>query len=157
MYVIHGRRPSRRERNKEMPKPWMLKILDDKVICSVCVKIIWLAKGTGNMLSRPDWLSMMLWVTKARPKHFIWPGKDSSGLAWSKTSEITKSRAPSKSIKTIRPLQMIASVDVLVIKDHFTKMAHGFACSNQSAKQVASQPWDRYFCVYGFPERNHSD
>uniref|UniRef100_A0A8C5FQQ6 Integrase catalytic domain-containing protein n=1 Tax=Gadus morhua TaxID=8049 RepID=A0A8C5FQQ6_GADMO len=49
------------------------------------------------------------------------------------------------------------TVDVLVITDHFTKMAHAFPCHDQSAKQVARQLWDRYFCVYGFPERIHSD
>uniref|UniRef100_A0A3B3SR39 Integrase catalytic domain-containing protein n=1 Tax=Paramormyrops kingsleyae TaxID=1676925 RepID=A0A3B3SR39_9TELE len=36
-------------------------------------------------------------------------------------------------------------------------MAHAFQCRDQSAKQVARQLWDRYFCVYGFPERIHSD
>ncbi|KAJ8391278.1 hypothetical protein AAFF_G00090650 [Aldrovandia affinis] len=36
-------------------------------------------------------------------------------------------------------------------------MAHAFPCHDQSAKQVARQLWDRYFCVYGFPERIHSD
>uniref|UniRef100_A0A8C2HN34 Integrase catalytic domain-containing protein n=1 Tax=Cyprinus carpio TaxID=7962 RepID=A0A8C2HN34_CYPCA len=36
-------------------------------------------------------------------------------------------------------------------------MAHAFPCRDQSAKQVARQLWDRYFCVYGFPDRIHSD
>ncbi|KAJ8010022.1 hypothetical protein DPEC_G00070650 [Dallia pectoralis] len=49
------------------------------------------------------------------------------------------------------------SVDVLVVTDHFTKLAHAFPCANQTAKQVAKKLWDNVFCVYGFPERIHSD
>ena len=49
------------------------------------------------------------------------------------------------------------SVDVLVITDHFTKLAHAFPCPNQTAKQVARKLWDHVFCVYGFPARVHSD
>uniref|UniRef100_A0A9J7ZL63 Gypsy retrotransposon integrase-like protein 1 n=1 Tax=Cyprinus carpio carpio TaxID=630221 RepID=A0A9J7ZL63_CYPCA len=86
----------------------------------------------------------------------------------SKTPE-PEARAPLESVKTTRPLELVCidfwsaedrkggSVDVLVVTDHFTKMAHAFACSNQSAKQVARQLWDRYFCIYGFPERIHAD
>ncbi|KAK0139129.1 Transposon Ty3-I Gag-Pol polyprotein [Merluccius polli] len=86
----------------------------------------------------------------------------------SKTPE-PEGRAPLESIKTTSPLEMVCidfwsaeipngnTVDVLVITDHFTKMAHAFPCHDQSAKQVARQLWDRYFCIYGFPERIHSD
>ncbi|CAI5684485.1 unnamed protein product [Oreochromis niloticus] len=49
------------------------------------------------------------------------------------------------------------SVDVLVVTDHFTKMAQAFLCPNQSAKAVAHQLWHNYFCIYGFPKRLHSD
>jgi hypothetical protein len=49
------------------------------------------------------------------------------------------------------------SVDVLVLTDHFTKLAHAFPCSNQTAKQVARKIWDDVFCVYGFAERIHTD
>lgn len=49
------------------------------------------------------------------------------------------------------------SVDVLVVTDHFTKLAHAFPCGNQTARQVAKKLWDNVFCVYGFPERLHSD
>lgn len=49
------------------------------------------------------------------------------------------------------------SVDVLVATDHFTKLAHAFPCSNQTVKQVAKKLWDHMFCVYGFPERIHSN
>uniref|UniRef100_A0A8C5DFV4 Integrase catalytic domain-containing protein n=1 Tax=Gouania willdenowi TaxID=441366 RepID=A0A8C5DFV4_GOUWI len=36
-------------------------------------------------------------------------------------------------------------------------MAQAFLCRDQTAKQVARVLWDRYFCVFGFPERIHSD
>lgn len=86
----------------------------------------------------------------------------------SKTPE-PEGRAPLRSVKTTSPLEIVCidfwsaelpagkNVDVLVITDHFTKMAHAFPCHDQSAKQVARQLWDRYFCVYGFPERIHSN
>uniref|UniRef100_A0A8B9GYV3 Integrase catalytic domain-containing protein n=1 Tax=Astyanax mexicanus TaxID=7994 RepID=A0A8B9GYV3_ASTMX len=86
----------------------------------------------------------------------------------SKTPE-PEGRAPLESIKTTSPLEMVCidfwaaedsngrSVDVLTVTDHFTKMSHAFPCHDQSAKQVARLLWDRFFCIYGFPERIHSD
>ncbi|KAK7933215.1 hypothetical protein WMY93_004111 [Mugilogobius chulae] len=86
----------------------------------------------------------------------------------SKTLE-PEGRAPLESIKTTSPLELVCldfwsaedakgrSVDVLVVTDHFTKMAHAFQCPDQSAKQVARKLWDRYFCIYGFPQRVHAD
>lgn len=75
-------------------------------------------------------------------------------------------RALLESIKTTQPLELVCinfwsakaggkNVDVLVITDHFTKMAHAYPCHDQSARQMACQLWDRYFRVYGFPERIH--
>lgn len=49
------------------------------------------------------------------------------------------------------------SLDVLVVTDHFTKLAQAYLCPNQSAKGVAHQLWNNFFYVYGFPERVHSD
>ncbi|KAL7862550.1 hypothetical protein SRHO_G00139910 [Serrasalmus rhombeus] len=78
-------------------------------------------------------------------------------------------RAPLESIKTTSPLEIVcidfwcaenrdnSSVNVLVVTDHFTRLSHAFPCKDQSAKQVAKQLWDKYFCIYGFPERIHSD
>uniref|UniRef100_A0A8C6KM80 Gypsy retrotransposon integrase-like protein 1 n=2 Tax=Nothobranchius TaxID=28779 RepID=A0A8C6KM80_NOTFU len=78
-------------------------------------------------------------------------------------------RAPLESIKTSSPLEVVCidfwtaedsnnkSVDVLVVTDHFTRLAQAFPCRDQSAKQVARQLWDKFFCIYGFPERIHSD
>ncbi len=86
----------------------------------------------------------------------------------SKTPE-PAARAPLESIKTTAPLELVCidfwaaedrhnkSVDVLVITDHFTKLAHAFPCQNQSAKSVAKKLWDGFFCIYGFPQRVHSD
>lgn len=86
----------------------------------------------------------------------------------SKTAE-PADRAPLESITSTRPLQLVCidfwsaedasnkTVDVLVLTDHFTRMAQAFPCKDQSAKQVARVLWDRFFCVYGFPERIHSD
>ncbi|XP_032402446.1 uncharacterized protein LOC116708623 [Xiphophorus hellerii] len=36
-------------------------------------------------------------------------------------------------------------------------MAHAFLCPNQSARAVAHQLWNNYFCIYGFPKQLHSD
>ncbi|KAL3969330.1 hypothetical protein ACER0C_027127 [Sarotherodon galilaeus] len=86
----------------------------------------------------------------------------------SKTIE-PEGRAPLVSVSSSRPLELVCidfwsaeashnkSVDVLVITDHFTGWAQAFPCKDQSAKQVARLLWDRYFCVFGFPERIHSD
>lgn len=85
-----------------------------------------------------------------------------------KTSE-PNACAPLESIRTSEPLELVCidfwsaeirdgkSVDVLIVTDHFTKMAHAFPCQNQSAKQVAKRLWNDFFLVYGFPKRIHSD
>ncbi|KAK9962690.1 hypothetical protein ABG768_008044 [Culter alburnus] len=86
----------------------------------------------------------------------------------SKTPE-PEGRAPLESIRTTSPLELVCvdfwcaedssgkSVNVLVVTDHFTKMVNAFLCKNQSAAQVARHLWDKFFCVYGFPQRIHSD
>lgn len=80
-----------------------------------------------------------------------------------------EARAPLESIQTSRPLELVCidfwsaedssnkSLDVLVVTDHFTKLAQAYLCPNQSAKAVTHQLWNNFFCVYGFPERVHSD
>lgn len=47
-------------------------------------------------------------------------------------------------------------VDVLVVTDHFKKLAHAFPCKNQTAKQIVRKLWDNILCVYGFPERTQT-
>lgn len=77
--------------------------------------------------------------------------------------------APLESVKTSKPLELVCidfwsaedssnkSLDILVVTDHFTKLAQAYLCPNQSTKAVAHQLWNNLFCVYGFPERVHSD
>lgn len=110
-------------------------------------------------------------------QRFYWQGLDRDvreyvrccrRCVFSKSPE-PEARAPLESIVTSRPLELVCidfwsaedssnkSVDVLVVTDHFTKLAQAYPCSNQSAKVVARQLWDNFFCTYGFPERVHSD
>lgn len=49
------------------------------------------------------------------------------------------------------------SVDVLVVTDHFTKLAGAYPCPNQSARTVAHVLWNNFFSIYGFPACIHSD
>ncbi len=77
--------------------------------------------------------------------------------------------APLEHIRTSEPMELVCIdfwsaeqtsgkvIDVLVVTDHFSKMAHAFPCHNQSAKQVARRLWNDLFCIYGFPKRIHSD
>ncbi|KAI5625025.1 hypothetical protein C0J50_15416 [Silurus asotus] len=115
-------------------------------------------------------------VSLARQR-FFWPNmerdvwdyvKKCPRCVLSKTPE-PAARATLESIKTTTPLELVCidfwsaedrhnkSVDVLVITDHFTKLAHAFPCQDQTAKRVAKKLWDNFFCVYGFPQRIHSD
>lgn len=76
----------------------------------------------------------------------------------SKTPE-PAARAPLENIIMTEPLELVSidfwsaedsankSLDVLVVTDHFTKLAHAFLCPNQSAKSVAHQLWHNYFRV----------
>ena len=80
-----------------------------------------------------------------------------------------EARAPLVSIVTTAPLQLVCidfwsaedsngkSVDVLVMTDHFTRLALAYPCPNQSAKAVARVLWNDFFCTYGFPGCIHSD
>lgn len=118
--------------------------------------------------------SRTLSLTRQR---FFWPSLDKDVRDYvrhcqrcivSKTAE-PDGRAPLESITYTRPLELVCidfwsaedsknkSIDVLVVTDHFTKIAQAFPCRDQTAEQVAKVLWDRYFCVYGFPERIHSD
>ena len=86
----------------------------------------------------------------------------------SNTVESVK-KAPLESIKSTRPLRLVCidfwsaedsrnkTVDVLIVTDHFTRMAQAFPYMDQSAKQVARVLCNKLFCVFGFPEQIHSD
>ncbi|KAL1268820.1 hypothetical protein QQF64_034183 [Cirrhinus molitorella] len=110
-------------------------------------------------------------------QRFYWPKMEQDIKSYVKCCQrciLAKSpepsaRAPLESIRTSAPMELVCldfwsaedskqnSVDVLVVTDHFTKLAHAFPCDNQTAKQVARKLWDHVFCVYGFPERIHTD
>lgn len=116
-------------------------------------------------------------TTHLARQRFFWPGMGHDICEYIKCCQrciLAKApepsaRAPLESIKTSMPMELVCldfwtaedgkkrSVDVLVMTDHFTKLAHAFPCANQSAKQVARKLWDRVFCVYGFPSRIHTD
>lgn len=80
-----------------------------------------------------------------------------------------EARVPLESVKTSRPLELVCidfwlaedssnkSLDVLVVTDHFTKLAQAYLCPNQFAKAVAHQLWNNFFFVYGLPEQVRSD
>ncbi len=110
-------------------------------------------------------------------ERFFWPGmskdimlyvKNCQRCVVGKTPE-PNARAPLEHIRTSEPMELVCIdfwsaeqtsgkvVDVLVVTDHFSKMAHAFPCHNQSAKQVAHRLWNDLFCIYGFPKRIHSD
>lgn len=110
-------------------------------------------------------------------QRFFWSGMDTDVKKYvshckrcvvGKTQE-PEARAPLESIRTNAPLELVCidfwsaegthgeSIDVLVITDHFTKLAHAFPCPNQTARVVAQKLWNNFFCVYGFPQRIHSD
>ena len=85
-----------------------------------------------------------------------------------KTPEPT-ARAPLEIICTSAPMELVCidfwtaessdkkTTDVRVVTYHFSKLALAFPRRNQSAKQVARCLWDKFFCIYGFPKRIHSD
>jgi len=115
-------------------------------------------------------VSMIQLVTRARRERSPLPGKDFSGQGWRKISltmwstvrgvllEKHLNRGPVHPLKTsehLHRLNWCAStlVDVLVVTDHFSKMAHAFPCRNQSAKQVAHRLWND-FLYLRLPQKN---
>ncbi|KAI5085521.1 hypothetical protein C0J45_2218, partial [Silurus meridionalis] len=84
-------------------------------------------------------------------------------------SKAPEARASLVSITTSSPLELVCidfwsaedhnnkTTDVLVVTDHFTKLACAYPCPNQSAKKVARVLWNNFFCVHGFPVTIYSD
>lgn len=103
-----------------------------------------------------------LWKRMSRN---TWPTKR---CVLSKAPE-PEARAPLVSIVATAPLELVCidfwtaedsnnkSIDVLVVTDHFTKLACAYPCPNQSAETVARVLWNNFFCVYGFADCIHSD
>ncbi|XP_077091870.1 protein NYNRIN-like [Siphateles boraxobius] len=143
-----------------------------QLVLPSCLKIKALT-GVHNLAGHQG-QSRTLQLTRQR---FFWPRmerdirdyvKCCQRCILAKTPE-PSARAPLESIRTSAPMELVCldfwsaedskqrSVDVLVVTDHFTKLAHAFHGVNQKAKQIAKKLWDHVFCIYGFPTRIHTD
>ena len=58
---------------------------------------------------------------------------------------------------TIESNKSAKDVNVLVVTDHYTRLAQAFVTNTQTASTVAKTLWDRYFMYYGIPEKILSD
>ncbi|KAL2087303.1 hypothetical protein ACEWY4_018362 [Coilia grayii] len=194
-FVLGGRSPPRRERNKLAPaaqmlcKQWHQLKVQDGVLYRVTkdpstrqkrfqfvLPFSLRAKALSGVHDLAGHQGQARTMHLARQR-FFWPRMERDIKDYVKCCQrciLAKmpepaARAPLESIRTSAPLELVCidfwsaedskqrSVDVLVITDHFTKLAHAFLCVNQTAKQVAKKLWDNVFCIYGFPERIHSD
>ena len=81
----------------------------------------------------------------------------------------TNQRAPLVGVTTTEPMELLCVdflslepskggiSDILIMTDHFTKLAQAVPCRNQSAKTTAKVLLDTFIQHYGFPKRLHSD
>jgi hypothetical protein len=51
----------------------------------------------------------------------------------------------------------VKKVNILVVTDHFTRFAQAFILPTQKTLGVAETLWDKYFMIYGLPEKILSD
>ena len=58
---------------------------------------------------------------------------------------------------TIESNKQDKDVNILVVTDHFTRLAHAFVTPSQTASVVAKTLWDKFFMYYGVPEKILSD
>ena len=106
---------------------------------------------------------------------FFWPGMNEfvqdyvkKCLPCIKRKTHIPDRAPMVNIQTTQPMELLCIdflslepskggiENVLVITDHFTRLAHAVPTKNQTAKTTA-QVLHSFFLHYGFPLRLHSD
>ncbi|KAK0156133.1 Retrovirus-related Pol polyprotein from transposon 412 [Merluccius polli] len=73
-------------------------------------------------------------------------------------------QAPLEIIRTSAPMELVWTAESSDKKTTCDGPAYSFTVTslrlfprNQSAKQVARCLWDKFFCIYGFPKRIHSD
>ena len=110
-------------------------------------------------------------------RDWYWPFMATDVTSWckqclsccTKKSGTHAQRAPLVPIETSYPLELVTmdyltlhrSVggfeNVLVITDHFTKLAVAAPTRDQTARTTATALWKHFIQVYGFPERFHSD
>ena len=109
-------------------------------------------------------------------ERFYWPKLTDAVKRFCETCErcglrkpLVTERAPLQSIHTSHLLELVCIdylklekskggiENVLVVTDHFTRLAQAYATKDQTAKTVVKTLWKRFMCVYGIPERIHAD
>ena len=78
--------------------------------------------------------------------------------------------APMETIHVTHPMELVhmdyltiefnkqdIDVNILVVIDHFTRLAHAFVTPTQTASVVAKTLWGNFFMYYGVPEKILSD
>ncbi len=108
-------------------------------------------------------------------ERFFWPGMASDCDSWIKKCDRcirrksdTNTRAPLVNIVTTQPLELVCMDyltlepskgigNVLVITDHYTKLALAIPTRNQTAKTTAEAFYENFVLHYGIPSRIHSD
>lgn len=107
---------------------------------------------------------------------FFWPGMAADCEQWVKKCDRclrrksdTNIRAPLVNVITTYPLELVCMdfltvepskggiANILVITDHFTKLALAIPTKNQTAKTTAEAFFENFIVHYGIPTRIHSD
>ena len=55
---------------------------------------------------------------------------------------------------TIETNKSEKNINILVVTDHFTRLAQAFITPSQTASVVAKALWDKFFMYYGIPREN---
>ena len=78
--------------------------------------------------------------------------------------------APLENIEASYPMELVhidyltiesnkteKDINILVVTDHFTRLAQAFVTPSQTVSVVAKTLWDTFFMYYGIPEKILSD